>query len=38
MLSSILAGVDSFEGNAEAFLILPADIPLVKLKTIKKPG
>jgi molybdenum cofactor cytidylyltransferase len=34
MLSSVLAGVRSFESEIEAFFLLPADIPLVKPATI----
>lgn len=36
MLSSILAGVQSFDPHVEAFCLLPVDIPLVKPKTINE--
>jgi molybdenum cofactor cytidylyltransferase len=34
MLSSVLAGLRSLEPDVEAFFLLPADIPLVKPRTI----
>jgi CTP:molybdopterin cytidylyltransferase MocA len=35
MFSSVLAGVRSFESSVEAFLLLPADIPLVSPSTVR---
>ncbi len=34
MLSSVLAGLKSFEAHIAAFFLLPADIPLVKPRTL----
>jgi putative nucleotidyltransferase with HDIG domain len=36
MFSSIIAGVSSLEKDVGAFFILPADIPLVKVKTVQR--
>jgi putative nucleotidyltransferase with HDIG domain len=36
MYSSVMAGVSSLEADAEAFFLHPADIPMVKARTIKR--
>ncbi len=36
MLSSVITGVESLGSETEAFFILPADIPLVRLWTIRR--
>ncbi|MBM7855073.1 putative nucleotidyltransferase with HDIG domain [Desulfohalotomaculum tongense] len=36
MFSSVLAGVKSLETGVEAFFLLPADIPLVRVQTVKE--
>ena len=36
MLSSVLAGIRSFEPDIEAFFLLPVDTPLIKPRTIRE--
>jgi len=35
MFSSVLAGIEGLDATVEAFFVLPADLPLVRLETIK---